>query len=314
MRCRVLAAIGLVLTIPVGRPPVRAQYTPQTNPESLPNQYPPPLPARRGPAPKIAFALAGEVALPGPLADGAPWVADGAMFVPVAEGVARVAPTPGATPEIVPSATTPDGDGWVVAPGGTRRFRATAEGLVECEKRSSARKRWKRDWRIVAPNATLAPPLVVGPRLCYPGLDDRVTCVRASNGHRLWSVDLGDRLSRAIAAWPPLAATPGRATRSDRSVEGEVLLVVPDDGASLIALDAYDGTRLTSYDLPAAKNVFKSAPFVFAEGRIAVVRKGYKTDEAAVTLLDLVAVQEAKPAGPLPYTSPSPTPASPARR
>lgn len=303
-----------MLTIPFGRPAVRAQYTPQTNPESLPNQYPPPLPARRGPAPKIAFELAGEVALPGPLAEGAPWVTEGSVFVPVAAGVARVAPTAGASPEILPSVETPAGDGWVVAPGGTRRFRATAEGLVECEKRASARKRWKRAWRIVAPNATLAPPLVVGPRLCYPGLDDRVTCVRASNGHRLWSVDLGDRLSRAIAAWPPLLATPERARRRDRSVEGEVLLVVPDDGASLIALDAYDGTRLTSYDLPAVKNIFKSAPFVFAEGRIAVVRKGYRADEAAVTLLDLVPAPETKPAGPLPYTSASPTPASPARR
>lgn len=297
------SAIAIVFSLAFAASPLPAQYGPQSS-DSLPNNYPPPLPARRGPAPHLVFKPAGEIPLPGPLASREAWAADGSAEVPLASGVARVAPAAGERPLVAPGVPPPPeaSDAWVLAPGGRRRYRTTPEGIVEAEKRASHRRRWKLRWRIVAPNSTLAPPLLLGPRLCYPGLDDRVTCVRASNGHRLWTADLGDRLSRPIAAWPPMIGTTPEAARHDRVVEGEVLLVVPDAGAAIVALDAYDGSRVASYDLPAAQGHFVSPPLVFRKGRIAVVRKGYAEDEVALTLFDLV------PAPPSPAGAPSAVP------
>ena len=142
----------------------------------------------------------------------------------------------------------------------------------------------------------MAPPILLGPRLCYAGLDDRVTCVRASNGHRVWAVDLGDRLSRGLTCWPACGKGP---------VDGEILLVVPDDGASLIALDAYDGRRVATFDLPAPQR-FASSAIVVSGDRIAIARKGYDTREAALVLLRLMPPPPAAPPGPLPYNEGSP--------
>jgi hypothetical protein len=318
IRGRFIAITVLLLAVSSVVSPERAQYSP-TSPDTLPNNYPPPLPERRGPSPKLTFTIVGEIAVTGPLGDGSAWTQGGDVYVPSASGVWRIPPVIGATPEAL-APVPPPGDadgGWRMAANGLRRYRSTLEGIVEAQKRRSVRSHWRRDWRIVAPNATPAPPLLIGPRLCYAGLDDRVTCVRASNGHRLWAVDLGDRISRPIAAWPVHPPREKPAKRGDRSLEGEVLLVVPDNGASIVALDAYDGTKIAAYELPAAKNRFASAPFVFASERIAVVRKGYATDEAALTLLDLVAAPpptSAEPAGGVPYNAGSPsTPKPPGR-
>src|SRR5512143_1094708 len=169
-----------------------AQYGTGTS-DIEPNNYPPALPERRGPPPHLTFELLGEIPLPGPLGDAAPWLADGRVAVPVAGGLARVAAEANAVPQIVASEAAPGSAEWVVATDGRRRYRTTAEGIVEAQTWSRVRKRWAREWKIVAPNSLLAPPILLGPRLCYSGLDDRVVCVRASNGHRLWAVDLGDR-------------------------------------------------------------------------------------------------------------------------
>jgi hypothetical protein len=150
----------------------------------------------------------------------------------------------------------------------------------------------------------MAPPLLIGPRLCYAGLDDRVTCVRASNGHRLWAIDLGDRLSRRIACWPECGGP---------QVEGEVLLVVPDDGASVIALDAYDGRRIATFELPASQR-FASAALVASRERIAIARKGYDTREAALVLLRLTPPPAIVPPSTVPYNDGSPVPTEPPGR
>jgi putative pyrroloquinoline-quinone binding quinoprotein len=295
--------LGLLL------PPAFAQYGTTGTPDAQPNNYPPALPARRGPGPVLVFERLGEIPLPGPLGATPGFASGGEVVIPVEGGWARVAPEAGATPSIVSSLDPPTPVEWVVSSNGKRRFRTTQEGLVEAEHLTRGRKRWASSWKIIAPNSILAPPLLVGPRLCYAGLDDRVTCVRASNGHRLWAVDLGDRLSRQLSAWP---------LSGDVSVEGEVLLAVPDDGASVIALDAYDGRRVTTFDLPPTHH-FASSALVVSRDRIAIARKGYEDREAAVVLLRLTHPPPAPPGSPappasLPYNGRSPARTGPSGR
>ena len=275
-----------------------------SGPENQPNNYPPALPARRTPGPNLVFERLGEIALPGPLGGRPGFLADGDVVISVEGGWARVSPEADATPSIVPTVDEPATSEWITAPNGKRRYRTTQEGLVVAQHRSRAGKKWAGSWRIVAPNSIMAPPILLGPRLCYAGLDDRVTCVRASNGHRLWAVDLGDRLSRGLACWPACGSPTG---------DGEVLLVVPDDGASVIALDAYDGRRIATFELPATQR-FSSPALVAAHDRIAIARKGYDDKEAALVLLRLTPPPPGVTPGPVPYNDGSPERTGPSGR
>jgi hypothetical protein len=272
MACR-LSRLALFLLAT----PAVAQYG-TTGPDVQPNNYPPALPARRTPGPVLTFERIGEIALPGPLAASPAWIAGGLVSVPVQGGVATVAPDLGAEVTTDPGAKVGERSEWVASPDGKRRYRSTAEGRIEAERRSKSRRGWSRSWRLRTPNSIQAPPILIGPRLCFAGLDDRVTCVRAKNGHRLWSVDLGDRLSKPLAVWPAGADEGG-----DRSI----LLAVPDDGATVTALDAYDGRKVATYELP-AQHHFVSPALVASGDRIALTRKGYDDNEAALVLLRLV--------------------------
>ena len=283
--------------------PALAQYG-SSNPEVQPNNYPPALPVRNGPGPVLVFDRLGEIALPGPLAARSAWVAGDIVVVPVEGGLASVAPEAGATPSIGAASELPAVAEWVLSQNGKRRYRTTLEGRVEAERLSHRGKHWSRSWRIVAPNSIPSLPILVGPRLCYCGLDDRVTCVRASNGHRLWAVDLGDRLSRSLTLWP--ASVNGAA-------DGAILLAVPDDGASVMALDAYDGRRVATYELPAHQR-FASPALVVAGDRIAIPRKGYDDREAALVLLRLMPPPPAAPPSAVPYNGGPPLRTEPSGR
>jgi hypothetical protein len=252
----------------------------------------------------LVFERLGEIALPGPLGAPAVFVADGLVVIPVSGGWARVAPETDATPSIVPAVDVPETTEWIASPNGKRRYRTTPAGLVEAEHRTRVRKKWASSWKIVAPNSILSPPILMGQRLCYSGLDDRVTCVRASNGHRLWTVDLGDRLSRGLTSWP---------AGGEGAVDGEVLLAVPDGGASVIALDAYDGRRVAAFDLPPTHH-FASPALVLSNDRIAISRKGYDDREAALVLLRLTPPPPAASPSAVPYNGDSPLPTEPSGR
>jgi len=298
--CRLTRQVAAFFALLLCVVPLLAQYDP-ASPEAQPNNYPPALPARRGPGPVLVFTRLGEIALPGPLGGRTGFLSDGIVVLPVEGGWVRVAPETEATPSIVSEIDAPEAPEWIPSADGKRRYRTTAEGLVEAQRRSRTRKnKWVKSWTIVAPNSIMAPPILLGPRLCYAGLDDRVTCVRAKNGHRIWAVDLGDRLSTGLTCWPACGTGP---------VDGDILLVVPDDGASLIALDAYDGRRVAAFELPATQR-FASPALVVPGERIAIARKGYDAKEAALVLLKLAP----PPPTPLPYNDGSPARTGPSGR
>lgn len=287
-------------------PPVPAQVaTPLRS--TLRFEYPPALPQRDGPAPpRLNLSLAGEIPIPGPLGRVVLELSDGRLLLQNGGEAIAASPELGSAVETLPPASH-DSDrarAWVYSDDGRYRFRTLAEGKVEAEKKSRYKKSgWARKWTLDLPAATPSPPIIVGKRLCWAGLDDQVVCVRADNGHRMWAIDVGERVSRPLSVWTatlPFAQRKGK-PESLRTVW--VLLVVPDPGRSLLVLDAYDGNKVASLELPPERGRFASAAVVVSDTRIAVARQGYVPDEAALSLIDL-SLPEARPgpdAAPIPY-------------
>jgi len=172
-----------------------------------------------------------------------------------------------------------------VDPETGRRFRATSDGEIIAEKpRRRHPDRYKRLWRRRVPGRVLGAPVLVGKSVCYAALDDQVYCVRANNGHRLWAADIGERVSRPMAVWSAPVPAAGHHGKPDREGRFDVLLVVPDSGADLVALDAYNGQRLLSV-AAGSGNGFASPPLVVGAERVAVTRQGYRDDDAALVIL-----------------------------
>ena len=140
-------------------------------------------------------------------------------------------------------------------------------------------------------------------RLIFGSLDNQVYAVRADNGHRLWAVDVGDRVSRPLALWHASVESEGQPREVD------AVLVAPDDALSVLALDVFDGARLAR--LPVEKlpegNAIVSAPLVTEDGRVVVAHQGYAPEEASVVVLKLAAA----PAASTPAAQPGEAPAAP---
>src|SRR6188474_2315237 len=94
MRARRAGAVAIAVALTTSF----AQYGPPGG-EALPNNYPPPLPERLGPAPKLKFELTREIPLTGPIASPEAWAEGEAILVPLGEGAARVDPSAAAPPE-----------------------------------------------------------------------------------------------------------------------------------------------------------------------------------------------------------------------
>ncbi len=275
-----------------------AQTLPPT-PET-PNDYPSALPPRKNPAPPaMLFKLLGEVALPG-VPTGRALALDGArILVPLEGGTAAVELSVlAATLAEVAPAGAEGPSAWVLSEDGRCRVRTLPSGRVEAEKIGVFRRRFRPAWKLRVPGATPAPALISGRRVFFGSVDNQVYCVRRKNGHRLWAADLEDRISSALAAWRGTlaegAAVAGKAPRP----EVEMVLVVPDAGASLVALDAYDGTRLATFEVPSTQGMLATGPLVLPDGRVAVARKSYASSGAALLLLRPAVAEGASKTGP----------------
>lgn len=262
----------------------------------------------------MRFAVLREVPVPGPIAEGRLRLDSDGVHVPLRGGEAVVPLEPAGSPRLLDgdlAAGGGDSDGWVLGGSGRLRFRTLPSGTVEAQRRcKGCRSGWKTAWRLQVGCATPAPPLVVGPKVCYGALDNQVYCVRASNGHRLWASDVGDRVSTNLALWTgEVDATGGG--RSTAGAAGpatvELLLVVPDAGGALVALDAYDGHRAAARELSESQGRLIGPPLVSEDGRIVVARQGYQDTEAVLEFLALVPSgpgAERGPAGPPAYNEP----------
>jgi hypothetical protein len=266
-----------------------------------PNNYPAPLPRRKGPPPaRMSFSVTATIALAGRLSGEAPSVAGSSASVPLVGATATTALVPDATARIEPApqaspAQTPE---WVVSSDGARRFRTIPTGGIEGDKRCRhCAQGWKRDWTLAIPAPTPAPPILRGRRIFFGAGDDRVYCLRADNGHRVWAVDVGDRVSRPLAIWiDPLHDT-RQSKPGEPAIPGTLVLVATDGGGSLLALDPYDGARIATYELPAVEGRLATPPVTAEDGAVLVGRERYRPTESDLFVLALgpAPPPEAKP-------------------
>lgn len=255
--------------------------------ESYPDNYPPPLPRRQGPQPPpIVLEWSGEVPIPGPLRSG-PLAARGdEVIVPTGDGTAHVSfAGDGAVGLFAGETPSPGLDplAWVITPDGRHRCRTTSEGGVLVETRRREGSKWRKAWRLATSSPLSAPPIPIGRRLVLLTAEGRVTAVRLSNGHRLWSTDLGERLSGAPALWS--GSFPSQEVVSDDERPSyALLLLVPDSGTAILALDVYDGRVLARGTVPEGRGRLVSSALLLPDGRIAAARQGYALEDAGLAL------------------------------
>jgi hypothetical protein len=65
------------------------------------------------------------------------------------------------------------------------------------------------------------------------------------------------------------------------------LIVVPDDGAGMVALDSYNGTRVASLRLPEFESGFVSPALVTPEFGVLVARQKYAPTDAVLMVYRL---------------------------
>jgi hypothetical protein len=231
-------------------------------------------------APRMAFRQLHDIALPGPLPGRGPRLVEGEIEIPVAGGMAMSGWLEGSAPRIVRRSATHEAETqeWSYSPKGDFRCGVLESGHILAQKGCrDCRKKWRKKWKLRVAGGDMAPPLLTGNRAFYGGLDNRVYCVKRRNGHRLWDSDIPGRVSQPLAMW-----------RSGGTDEVELIVLVPDDGRSIIALDTVTGSRVAAYDLPQNGGQLKGSPIVTADGKIVVARQLYAAEQASLMVFDLV--------------------------
>ena len=234
----------------------------------------------------LAFRPLREIALPGPLpAEGPRWE-DGRIAIPVAGGLAfggedgRIELR---EPSGAGSAGEPVGpSAWGVAPDGAYRVTGLTSGWIVAEKRCRrCRNGWRRDWTLRVPGSSFATPLVTARRVYFGTTDNRVFSLKRRNGHRLWEAEVDGRASRAIALWESDLPTEGAAPLA-------ALLVVPETGSALLALDVQSGEEVARFELEENEALVGGA-VVTPGGDVVVARQSYDAQTASLIVLSLEA-------------------------
>ncbi len=237
-------------------------------------------------APQLTFRLEGEIPLPGPLPGHSPRLRDGELVsIAVAGGsvVADVATRAAPVRVEEPAGRLPPetGSAWVPDSEGRWRYRAGPSGSLEAERRCRRCKAgFKRGFKLRVPGRTVAPPLVVGRRVYFGTLDNRLYCIKARSGHRVWLADVGGRVSAPLASWS--GRLEGSAPR-----ELSAIVVVPDSGARLVAIESERGVEVASLRLGDGEGQLVGGALATAAGRIVVARQKYAETEASLLVYRL---------------------------
>jgi hypothetical protein len=284
-----------------------AQSVPASPKRESPDAYPPALPRREGPPqPELTFRQVDEIPLPGPLQEEPVRLDDGTARLPVNGGwaIVTLGPEPSvriSTIEPPEAASTRDGaPEWVVSDDRRFRFRTDPSGKVIAER--NRRKGWRKAWRRRIAGATLAPPLVSGRRVYFGSLDNQVYALRADNGHYLWAQDVGSRISQPLTWWQGRIGDASPEPGTPAFVE--LLLLVPDNGGSILALDPYDGSRLATLELPTEDDRLLPPVLTAGSGRIVVAIQKFDATEAALLVF---ALAPPDPPGEVAYNAPDPS-------
>jgi hypothetical protein len=239
--------------------------------EPMPTE--PPEPA----APRMTFRLFNDIPLPGPLPDRGPRFVDGRIEIPVAGGIAVSGWLEESEPRIIPHRSSDDDAAgeWSYSPQGDFRCMILESGHILAQKGCrNCKKNWRKKWKLRIAGGDTAPPLLTENRVYHGGLDNRVYCLKRRNGHRMWESDAPGRVSQPLALW--------------REDGVELIILAPDDGRSIIALDAVTGSRTAAFELPQNGGQLVGSPIVTDDGKIVVARQLYAADQASLMVFDLV--------------------------
>ncbi len=279
-RARASALILFALAVPLPS----AGFAQVVYSESYPDNYPPALPRRKGPQPPpVTLEWVGEAPIVGPLRSGPLAQAGDSVLVPTQFGTLEVEPKEGGTAtrrDDAEAPAEPDPFRWSEGPDGLTRCRAAPGGGIVVERRRRLSSPWKEAWRRSTAAPVSAPPVIVGRRVIFVSSDGRVTAARLSNGHLLWATDVGERLSRSAVLWT--GSLDEAATGGSGAAEVALLLVIPDSGTALLALDVYDGRVVARGPVPGERGRLVSPPLLLADGRIAAARQGYALEDAGL--------------------------------
>ena len=256
-------------------------------------------------APKLRFRLLEEIALPGPLGGQGPQSAGERVRIAVEGGTAVF--SWGRDVEVGPvetAETTEQDPGVGLSPDGKLRCVPRPSGWIVAEKRCArCKKGWRRVWKVRAPGSEFARPVVTERRVFYGTTDNRVYSVKRRNGHRVWVAEVAGRVVRPLEAVRVEAPADYAAKSKSSSLWIDLILVVPANGRSMIALDARTGERVAVFDLPEDETLV-GAP-VSREGKVAVARQKYDAREAALLVFDLEPATAAPPEAPAPSADPA---------
>jgi hypothetical protein len=244
--------------------------------------------------PRLRFSLAAEIPLPGPLPGGGPRLIDGEIEIPVTGGVAQSGWAADSTPRLTQSDPRAggkelEGTLWAVTPDGRFRVGVMETGQILMQKRCGrCVKGWRKKWKLRVSGRASAPPLITDTRVFFGATDNRVYGLKRKNGHRVWEANVEGRASRRLELWrPPRGGIGQPPVESALEINLEVLLVVPDEGAGLIALDARTGTRVATFAVPEDGGTLVGPPLVTPDGKIVVARQNYSPADAALMVFDL---------------------------
>jgi hypothetical protein len=265
--------------------------------------------ADEAPAPELLFRLEAEIPLPGPLPGVGPRLRGELIEIGVAGGVVLTPPTADAEPRFLPAEDAgpadSDGTAWITDESGRRRYRALPGGTIEAQRRCRRCKAgWKKRWKLRVAGNTLAAPVAADGRVYFGALDNRVYCVKAANGHRIWATDVGARVSSRVVHWRgPVGGAADAQAASD--AELSLILVIPDGGAEMIGLEIAGGQPIASVRLPDGEGKLAGEPLATPEGTIVVARQRYAESDASLLVY---AVQRRSPSEADSTNEPSPVP------